>query len=498
MSLEKRQEILSQDSEVCKFYKGKSIFLTGAAGFLGVVVLETLLRCCPGICRIYILLRSKKGIQPEIRKAEIFKKEIFSKLKENYPDSLKKVIAVPGDITEENLGMSEENWKTITQEVSIIFHCAANVSFFKPLSYMMRHNVVGTSNVIDFCRKLKKVEAFVYSSTLYSNSNRETDIDEKIYDLPFKVQEAVELSRNGDEEGLNRLFTMVNPQYPNFYAFSKGVCENLLAENVYDLPVSIIRPSVIICCMKGPMPGFIEYGSALVSLSLGVGRGFLRVARIKRDVNVQLIPADVVANVHIVAAYLQATKSLPSPRIYNCTSGSVVSYTYDEYLKALIEMVRKHPLPKSYLIPSAITCRNVMIYKIYALLYHYVPAFTVDLLLWITGSKFSLVKLYQFYDKCLEKAMPFMIGAWEFKCENFLSLSEKLNETDAEMFSVHLNDFSLEKLTYCLRTGAPIYRPNNKPYKEDISRTLLRYFLTYLLRCAVLGSIASVFFIVRF
>lgn len=55
------------------------------------------------------------------------------KLKVDNPDALNKVFVVPGDVTQENLGMNENDLEKITKEVSIVFHCAATVSFFKPL-----------------------------------------------------------------------------------------------------------------------------------------------------------------------------------------------------------------------------------------------------------------------------------------------------------------------------------------------------------------------------
>jgi len=44
------------------FYAGQSIFLTGATGFLGKVFIEKILRSCPDVREIFLLMRPKKGL----------------------------------------------------------------------------------------------------------------------------------------------------------------------------------------------------------------------------------------------------------------------------------------------------------------------------------------------------------------------------------------------------------------------------------------------------
>ena len=49
----------SEEMTVPKFYAGKKILLTGATGFMGKVLIEKLLRCCPDVGCIYCLIRPK-------------------------------------------------------------------------------------------------------------------------------------------------------------------------------------------------------------------------------------------------------------------------------------------------------------------------------------------------------------------------------------------------------------------------------------------------------
>ena len=44
-----------------QFFNGRSIFITGGTGFMGKVLIEKLLRSCPGIEKIYIIIRKRRG-----------------------------------------------------------------------------------------------------------------------------------------------------------------------------------------------------------------------------------------------------------------------------------------------------------------------------------------------------------------------------------------------------------------------------------------------------
>ena len=60
--LEDVPELCNDPSEIQKFYTGKTVLLTGATGFMGKCAMEKLLRGCPDLKRIYIIVRDKRGV----------------------------------------------------------------------------------------------------------------------------------------------------------------------------------------------------------------------------------------------------------------------------------------------------------------------------------------------------------------------------------------------------------------------------------------------------
>lgn len=63
-------------SEVQQFYKGKNIFITGGTGFLGICLIEKILRAIPDIGKIYLLMRPKKGIEITARLEDLTKNKV--------------------------------------------------------------------------------------------------------------------------------------------------------------------------------------------------------------------------------------------------------------------------------------------------------------------------------------------------------------------------------------------------------------------------------------
>lgn len=46
---------------VAEYYTGKNVFITGGTGFIGKVLIEKLLRSCPRVNKVFILVRPKRS-----------------------------------------------------------------------------------------------------------------------------------------------------------------------------------------------------------------------------------------------------------------------------------------------------------------------------------------------------------------------------------------------------------------------------------------------------
>ena len=65
-------------------FKDRGVFITGASGFLGGMVLERILRKASDVSIVYVLLRAKKGVSPQDRlKSEILDSPVRTVLRKS-------------------------------------------------------------------------------------------------------------------------------------------------------------------------------------------------------------------------------------------------------------------------------------------------------------------------------------------------------------------------------------------------------------------------------
>jgi alcohol-forming fatty acyl-CoA reductase len=144
-----------------EFYNGRSIFITGGTGFMGKVLVEKLLRSCPGIKNIYLLIRPKRGQEINLRLSEILNGPLFDKLRKERPNDLNKIIPIHGDITSEELGISEADQALLSRTVSVVFHSAATVKFDEKLKLSVTINMLGTKRLVQLCQRMISLDVSI-------------------------------------------------------------------------------------------------------------------------------------------------------------------------------------------------------------------------------------------------------------------------------------------------------------------------------------------------
>lgn len=118
-------------------------------------------------------------------------------------------------------------------------------------------------------------QAFVHVSTFFSNCNK-TVIEEEIYPTVSSLNGPIDFDNLTEDELVQRIPSKLIEQWPNTYTFSKALTENYLNQVKHKLPISIVRPSIVLATVKEPMPGWIDnvYGPTVILCNSA--KGFLR------------------------------------------------------------------------------------------------------------------------------------------------------------------------------------------------------------------------------
>lgn len=151
------------------FYENGHIFITGGTGFLGKVLIEKLLRSCPGIEHIYVLMRAKKTQDVGARFVEFQKQSVFDRIRSECPQVLSKLTIISGEIGPAGLQIRAEDELLLIRKVTVVFHVAATIKFNEELKDAADLNTIGTLRVMEFCTKLVRLKGVVHVSTAFCN-----------------------------------------------------------------------------------------------------------------------------------------------------------------------------------------------------------------------------------------------------------------------------------------------------------------------------------------
>jgi len=472
----------NEGGKIRDFYRGKSILITGSTGFLGKVLLHKLLRECHHIQKIYLLIRPKKGIAPKDRLDAMLDVEIFQDWKKNQPDRFAKLVPINGDISEPNMGLSEEDHNTLTENVSIVYHSAASVRFNEPIEIALKMNLHGTAAMLELARKMSKLEVFVHVSTAYSHCYMNTSIEERFYVGNLHTQQSfwdIVLSDDGRKMEIDDL-----QKYCNTYTCAKNITESYISRYCQDLPVVIVRPSIVCASWKEPIPGWVDNQSALTGMIAAVQAGLLRSMLVSRDKVIDLVPVDVVINTMIVAAWKRGTvgckpRISPIPiRIYHVTSGNTNPITWRQIEQWMFASIIKYPLDYKTNVwyPGGSFKSNATYDLICRVMFQYVPAYLLDFVLYILRIKPFLVKISNKIRNSSDVFMHFANKQYEFGNRNLLKLRLDLEQTDEaslQAFDFDLSSFDWKSYFDDYAWGTRHFVLKNKPESLEVSRKIM-------------------------
>ncbi|KAG1470503.1 hypothetical protein G6F56_002651 [Rhizopus delemar] len=286
------------------FYKNKSILLTGGTGFIGKAVLWKLLdSLSDSIDTIFILLRPTR-VNPNSAerrlKDDILSNKAFTSLRGTIGAQLfdtliqEKVRPIFGDLTEPNLGLSDESIELIKKKVNIVFNCAGNPDGNESLENTIKVNTLGTLDLLNLAKQCESISGFVHLSTLQSNS------DEK-YLCPLKQDHSAadvlqDILDQHDE---------YKPLYDNAYLYSKSMTEHILADQVNKMPkdqvfpISIMRLAPVGPSVHEPLIGWADGVNSVNGTILLTGRGSKAINPQLGDSVADIVPVDYVARLII-------------------------------------------------------------------------------------------------------------------------------------------------------------------------------------------------------
>jgi thioester reductase-like protein len=173
-----------------------NIFITGATGFLGQYLIREL---SPNFETIYILSRNSQ----------------FTGF-----NDLPNVKIVKGDITQLEIIEDIMMRDLVLEESDFVIHAAALYDLKASHSDCYLQNVVGTQNTLQLVKKMKKLKAFYYISTIAVGDDQSFFLEEN--HLPIRKK------------------------FNDFYSETKYFAEKIVRETQHLGAIRIIRPGIII------------------------------------------------------------------------------------------------------------------------------------------------------------------------------------------------------------------------------------------------------------
>ncbi|KAF5747741.1 Jojoba acyl CoA reductase-related male sterility protein [Tripterygium wilfordii] len=344
----------------------------GIVKFLrGKVLIEKILRTKSDVGKIFLLVKAKdREAAMERLKNEVINAELFQCLRQVYGKSyqafmLSKLVPVLGNVCESNLGLEEHSASLIAKEADIIVNSAANTTFDERYDVAIDINTRGPCHLINFAKKCKKLKLFLQVSTAYVNGQRQGQIMERPFckgdgietetrfldtlDIENEIKLALNIKETfKDNEMVHKMKQLGLVRARKFgwqdtYVFTKAMGEMMIDNMRGDVPVVIIRPSVIESTYKEPFPGWMEGNRMMDPIVLYYGKGQLTGFLVDPNGVLDVVPADMVVNATLAAMARHGVAPKPDIDIYQIASSVVNPLVFKDLARLLYDHYNSYP-----------------------------------------------------------------------------------------------------------------------------------------------------------
>jgi len=310
---------------------------------------------------------------------------------------------IAGDVGRDGLALDEAG-RTLLGSCDIVIHAAASVTFDAPLDGAVEVNLLGPTRVAEILNELANERAaragvakilphLIAVSTAYVNSGHKGDAAEELITsskfvskIDWRAEVRAARRARADEDAASRsperlaafhraarselgaagtaLLAEKTEQlrvdwvrdrmvalgrgrsralgWPDAYAFTKSLGESALLDSRGDLPVTLVRPSIVESALSQPRPGWIRGFRMAEPVIISYAKGLLKQFPGVPEGIVDVIPVDLV-----VAALIAVAAKGPDPSgptVYQVASGARNPLLYGQLVDLVERWFTERPL----------------------------------------------------------------------------------------------------------------------------------------------------------